>query len=149
MTTNRLLSAVLAGAAGALALTLIQQILKNATRLAPRADSLGRQTITAASLKAGRPLLRGRSLQQAALTGDLAGNTLFYGSVAFSSTRHAPLVGTLMGAAAGTGAVFLPEPLGLDPVATNRSTETRLMTIGMYTVGGLVAGATYRRMCKD
>jgi hypothetical protein len=41
-----------------------------------------------------------------------------------------------------TTAVVLPKPLGLPEEASNKTLSTRLMTVGLYLLGGLAAAAT-------
>lgn len=55
-------------------------------------------------------------------------------------------LGTLLGLAAGIGSVVLPAQLGLENSATDRTLETQALAIGMYTAGGMAAGAAYRLM---
>ena len=49
----------------------------------------------------------------------------------------------LLGLAAGVGGVVLPEYLGLSSAPSARTKATQAMTIGWYTLGGVVAGLVY------
>jgi len=58
----------------------------------------------------------------------------------FSRTKtHAFVAGALLGLAGGIGAVVLPRPLGLTPNPTSRTLRTSLLTVALYTAGGLAA----------
>ena len=48
---------------------------------------------------------------------------------------------SLMGLAAGIGAVTLPGPLGLEERHTNKTLTTKLMTVGLYVAGSIVTAA--------
>jgi hypothetical protein len=54
------------------------------------------------------------------------------------------LRGAALGFSAGLAAVLLPKSIGLHETSTNRSVQTRLMTIGLYTLGGVVASAVMK-----
>ena len=140
-----LVRALACGAAGALVLTAAHQILKNLSRKAPHADALGRQALTGVLGQLGLPQPTGTRLQSAALAGDLVANTVFYSAASLAGPQRAPMVGSLLGAAAGVGALVAPSPLGLDSKATNRYTATKAMTVGLYTLGGLAAGMVCRK----
>lgn len=138
--------ALVCGAAGALVLTAAHQLLKNLSPQAPHADALGRQSLTGILNYLGLPQPTGRDLQNAALAGDLVANTLFYSATSLANPGAAPIVGSLLGAAAGVGALVAPGPLGLDAKATNRHSSTRAMTVGIYALGGLAAGIACRKL---
>lgn len=125
-------------------LTAAHQILKNFSRRSPRIDALGRQSVTGVLHALRLPQPTGKRLQSTALAGDLVANTLFYSTASLAGARNAPIVGSLLGIAAGLGALVTPGVLGLDPKATNRYPETRALTIGLYTLGGFAAGVAYR-----
>lgn len=54
----------------------------------------------------------------------------------------------MLGLAAGVAAITLPGSLGLDERQSARTTETKLMTVGLYVAGALVATAIMRLMAK-
>ena len=84
-----------------------------------------------------------------ALVGDLVSNSLYYSLVGAGARQDAMRNGALLGLAAGLGAVFLPEPLGLGRQPTEDSPETQLMTVAWYLLGGLAAGAAYSAIASD
>jgi hypothetical protein len=138
--------ALACGAAGALVLTAAHQLLKTFSRKAPHADALGRQSLTGVLHYLRLPQPKGRNLQNAALAGDLVANSVFYSAASLAGPAKAPIVGSLLGVAAGVGALVAPGPLGLDRKATNRYPSTRAMTVGIYALGGLAAGIACRKL---
>lgn len=136
--------ALAGGAAGAAVLTVLHQALRRSTAQAPKMDVLGAQAIAKSMWMAGVEPPAGDRLYRTALAGDLASNTLFY-SIA-GLTKRPVLAGTLLGLAAGAGAVLLPGPLGLDRDASAASRTTAALTMALYTAGGLAAGLTARSL---
>jgi hypothetical protein len=41
----------------------------------------------------------------------------------------------------GIGGVLLPKPMGLNEEASNKTTQTKILTISLYLLGGIVASA--------
>lgn len=132
------LSAIASGAAGAVALTAVHEAARHTLGAAPRMDVLGERAIAAAVGPMPEP-----QLHAAALAGDLAANTAFYALVVAGEPAGAVARGALLGLVAGLGAVVLPGPLGLGAGPSRRTPQTAAMTVGWYTLGGLVAGCVY------
>jgi hypothetical protein len=135
---------VAGGAAGALALTLVHEAARHAVPDAPRMDVLGKRALASGLRSAGMPPPPEPRLHDLALAGDLVSNTAYYALVGVGGPDGAVARGTLLGLAAGLGAVFLPGPLGLGTGPSRRTSQTAGMTVALYTLGGLVAGAAYR-----
>jgi hypothetical protein len=129
---------VIAGAAGAIALTALHEVARVNLPRAPRLDSLGKRSI--------QKFFDFPATRDLALGSDLAANSVYYGMVGTFGAKAAPFTGAFLGLAAGVGSVLLPEPLGLGSDTTNRTRETQALSIGMYLAGGLVAGAVYRAL---
>lgn len=126
--------------AGACVLTLTHETLRRYAPHAPRMDVLGMQAISKIMKKAGaQPPQDQAELHNWAMAGDMIANTLYY-SLA-GTGKGAWWRGTLLGASAGAGAIGLPGPLGLSEAPSNRTSQTRAMTVGLYLLGGIVAGA--------
>jgi hypothetical protein len=138
--------AAVAGLIGAGTLTLIHQTAKRVTAEAPRMDLLGERAIVLSSVGLGIRPPSGEVLHQAALAGDIVSNTLYYSLAAVAGPRNAPALGTLLGLAAGVGAVALPGPLGLGTAPSGRTDATKAMAVAWYTFGGLAAGLAYRAL---
>jgi hypothetical protein len=142
MSLLNMMKAAVAGVAGAAALTLIHQGTRRLLPDAPRLDTLGVRALE--SLSGSREKEGSQELYDLALFGDLAGNGLYYGMAGLFGSRNSILTGTLLGAAAGIGSVVIPPRIGLGGDVTNRTPASQALAIGMYTTGGLVAGAVYQ-----
>ncbi|HYG01787.1 MAG TPA: hypothetical protein VD927_05035 [Chryseosolibacter sp.] len=139
-------SSTLGGLAGALALTLLNETIKKVKADAPRLDLLGQNAL--AKLMKGNDFMPQTVTKFFPLAGDLVTNSLFYGMAKGSDSTNTLLRGTLLGLAAGVGAVALPKQLGLPEAPTNRTTDTKILTVAWYVVGGLVAAAAINALDK-
>ena len=139
-------SSTIGGLAGAVALTLLNETVKKFNPAAPRLDLLGENAV--AKLMKGNGPVPQIVQKYFPLAGDLMSNSLFYGMARGNNSSNTFLRGALLGLSAGVGAVVLPKQLGLSEGPTNRTTETKLMTIGWYVVGGLVAALVINAIDK-
>lgn len=138
---NQQLTSAIGGLAGAAALTLLNKTTDKIDKNAPHFDLL--------SLNAVAKLVKGSGVKQvasgqplnAALAGDFFSNTLYFGLARGKSAKENFIRGSLLGAAAGIGAMFLSKPLGLDERTASASTKTKAMTVAWYVLGGVVAAA--------
>jgi len=138
----------LGGLAGACALTLLNESVKRLDKDAPRMDLLGMNAV--ARLMKGNNILSQTTsrLFPVALAGDLVTNSLYY-SMADAENKKSTLIrGSLLGLAAGMGAVVLPKSLGLNDEATTRTLKTKVLTVTWYVIGGLVAAAVINLLDK-
>jgi hypothetical protein len=136
------------GLAGACAVTLIHESVKKIVPKAPRMDLLGMNAISKGLNAAGIKTPTGNKLYTMALAGDILSNSLYYSLVGAGSEKNIWLKSSLLGLAAGVAAVSLPGPLGLEERHSNRTTETKLMTVGLYVAGALVATAITKLLAK-
>ena len=143
---NRFAAALVGGAAGAITLTALHQILKQVTKDAPRADNLGKQALRKALRATGSTPPSDEKLHWSALAGDLAANTAYYSIGLAFGPGPAKWLGPLLGAGAGAGSVALPGALGLNPDETGRTQTTKMLAFGLYLAGGIAATATYRAL---
>ena len=143
----KLIAALASGMAGAVTVTVVHEIVKRIDPKAPRMDLLGMNAISKMMYKAGETPPNRRQLFFITMTGDLIANGLYY-SLAGVGHKKPWLKGSLLGTAAGVGGVLLPKPLGLNPAHSARTTPTKLMTIGLYLVGGLVTSAIVKSLQK-
>lgn len=128
------------GAVGAATVTLAHEIVRQLVPKAPRMDYAG-MGVLARGLKAmGLPVPRGERLRGYTLIGDLLGNSMYYAPIALSGKRPW-LTGLALGTAAGVGAVVLTPMLGLPRRLRGTTLKTQAITVGLYALGGLVAGA--------
>ena len=140
------LKGTIGGLAGACALTLLNEGAKKLDKDAPKMDLLGMNAV--ARLTKGNSLITQAAdkLFPVALAGDLVSNSLYYSMAESGDGKNTLIRGTLLGIAAGLGAVLLPGTLGLDESATGRTTKTKALTIAWYVIGGLVAAAAINAM---
>jgi hypothetical protein len=136
------------GLAGAAAVSLIHESVKKIVPKAPRMDLLGMNAISKGLNAAGIKTPTDTRLFAMALTGDLIANSLYYSLAGVGNEKNIWLRSAALGLAAGIGAVVLPGPLGLDERHSNRTTQTKIMTIGLYVVGAVVTTAVIKLLAK-
>jgi hypothetical protein len=123
--------------AGAAALTAVHQVARAVTDNAPRMDVVGMRALSRGINAAGGDTSQThKGLYGATLVGDLISNTAYY-SLATNYTR-----GTVMGIAAGIGALVLPQRMGLGDPPHSELLSNKIMTVAWYTLGGLAAACT-------
>ena len=137
-------SNILGGLAGAVTLTAVHETVRQFLPEAPRVDLTGIRALRQILNKADLPIPGLTEQRQLALGGDLISNATYYSLAGTSYTR-----GILLGLAAGIGGVYLPGKMGLGDAPTNRSTTTQLLTIGYYTLGGIVSAAVTRALTPN
>ena len=140
--------AIVSGVAGASALNLAHQALQGVTVDAPRMEILGMRAMKKGFEAAGEEVPPRSELYPLTLMGDLISNSGYYSLVGLAKPEHAIVTGAALGLAAGLGAVTLPGPMGLGDEPSNRTAQTTGMTVGLYLLGGLVAGITYSLISK-
>ena len=138
------LHALTAGLAGAVALTVTHQLLHKIFSVAPRMDLMGEEALTKISTDAAKTTEP--TLYNITMAGDVGVNTLYYALAAIGDSSNAPARGAALGLAAGIGGVYLPKYLGLTNSYSDRTFKTRLMTVGIYTLGGLVTGLVMSKL---
>lgn len=139
---------LISGFAGSLALTLFHQLLKKTVKNAPRMDRLGEQALQNIIAATGADVPTKDQLFGATMAGDIAGNASYYALVGVAPVN--PVVsGTVLGLAAGLGAVYLPGPMGLNEEYSNATPKTQVLTVAVYLAGGLIAGLVQNRLKKN
>src|SRR4029079_1304003 len=132
MNEMKALYALEGGIAGATAMTLIHETVKNKVPNAPRMDLLGMNALAKGLKVIGARTPNERSLYAWTLAGDIISNSLFYSFAGIGQRKNALVRGAALGLAAGLGAVMLPKPMGLDDRPSNKTMETKIMTVGLY-----------------
>jgi hypothetical protein len=127
------------GIAGACTITLLHETTRQLTPEAPRMDILGMRSIAKILRMADTTPPADDKLHDYALVGDLLSNAAYYSLT--GSGKNVWIRGAGLGLLAGIGALALPGPLGLGEAPSNRSTQTQVMTVALYLVGGLAAAA--------
>lgn len=141
--------ALSSGLVGAGAVTLVNQIAKRFMPQAPRLDLLGRRLVAKFFHKAGKKAPSKPVLFITSLIGDMVSNSVFYSLVGAGKPKNAWKRGSLLGLAAGLGAVTLPEPMGLSKKPTARTNTTKVATVAWYVLGGLTAALAYRQLRRS
>lgn len=134
-------SALVTGAAGAATVTLAHEVVRQLVPNPPRMDRIGMSALSRVLHALGMSAPRGEKLRGYTLLGDLAGNALFYAPLALSKGKQPIVRGLALGTAAGLGAVFLTPMLGLPKRHRGTTLRTQAMTVALYAVGGIAAGA--------
>ncbi len=145
-----LAQAAAGGLIGAVALTALHETLRKqaATTKAPRLDLLGMQAIQKIISETGNRRIRRKPLRRWAMAGDVLSNTLYYSWIYSPSPKKNWQKGLVLGTAAGLGAVLLPKPLHLNSKATRRTSQTQILTVGLYLTGALTAAAVQNALKK-
>ena len=136
------------GVAGAAAVTLIHESLKRIVPQAPRMDLLGMNAISKGLNAIGINTPTDTKLFALALTGDLLSNAVYYSIAGMGNEKNIWLRSSMLGLAAGIGAVTLPGPLGLKEHHSSKTTATKLMTVGLYVAGALVTTAVIKLLAS-
>jgi hypothetical protein len=137
--------ALLAGLCGSVALTITHQLLQYTLKEAPRMDLMGEEGLMRLARKADVEIPR-QHMYSITLAADIAGNALFYSLVGSGKKNNTLARGTVLGLAAGIGGVCLPKHIGLNNAYSDRTFATKLMTIGIYTLGGIIAGLVAKKL---
>lgn len=136
---------LLAGFAGALTTTVLHELTRKNVADAPRLDLLGEEATAKTIEAAGVTAPEGDNLYWTSLAGDVFTNTLYYSIVGLKKQSFVS-AGIGLGMSAGVGAVQLPGKMGLDEEHTAGSQQKKLITIGLYAIGGLVTGMVMRKL---
>lgn len=130
---------LLAGLAGAVTVTLLNEGVRRVLPHAPRMDVIGERALAGTLRAADIAPPTGRALYRWSMLGDVVSNTSYYSLVGLLFGKRPWTGGSLLGVAAGLGAAFLPRPLGLGKQPGARTPRTPLLTVAWYTAGGLAA----------
>lgn len=144
----KFLPSLLAGFAGAAALTIAHQVLHRVIDEAPRMDLLGEEALEKVADEAGTEIPSDK-LFEVTMAGDILMNSLYYSNVGMGDSKNAILRGAVLGLAAGLGGVYVPGEVGLTSAYSSGTRKTSLLTIALYSFGGIVAGAMARRLGKS
>lgn len=134
----KLISSMAGGLAGALSVTILQEIFKRVDPSAPRLDLLKKQAAFKIADKIYNGSTDAAKVKNVTVAGDILANTLYFSLTAAAGKRAVP-VGSLLGLGMGASAMALPAKLGLNPYFTGGTRKRKWMTVGMYLIGGLVA----------
>lgn len=136
----RLSRSLLAGFAGAVALNILHETIRQFDADAPRIEMIGEEALSKAIKSAGMQPPTGDSLYATTLAADIVSNGFYFSLIGMGKEKNILSSALVYGAAAGIGALVLTKPLGLNDAPVTRTTKTKLMTVGYYVFGALVAG---------
>lgn len=135
---------ILGGLAGSVVLNILHQALVSIDEDAPRMDVVGKEAVTSAFENADVKAPRGNTLTGLTVAGDLGANTGYYAMIGGAKDKDLLLRGAGYGLLAGIGALSLPAPMGLDGAPVNRTIKTKILTVGLYLLGGLATALTIK-----
>ncbi len=144
MEMQRIRRAALAGSVGAAALTTLHEAVRKLSPQAPRPDIVGMRGIARLLTRLELRIPSNRVLHRIALAADLLSSSALFAAVGVGRPSRAPVRGAVLGALAGISALALPRQLGMGNPSHRSEQSSRLMTVGWYVAGGLVAGLVHR-----
>ena len=139
-------SSVLGGLAGATALTILHESVKQFDSKAPRMDLLGMTVLSRIIRSIGKNPPPPDRLYLYTMAGDLLSNALYYSLAGMGKRKSILERGAALGIAAGLGAIFLPKPMHLNEEYSNRTPHTQVLTMTYYLVGSLIASALMKKL---
>lgn len=139
---------LIAGLGGAIALNILHESLKKSGKNMPRIDKLGEEALQKGLRYAGSEINDESKLYGATLGADLISNALYFSLIGAGDKKHIWPKAIALGLAAGSGAITLPEPLGLDAKPVAKNTKVKTLTVGYYLFGALVTGCILKAIKK-
>ena len=144
----KILRSLLAGLTGAIALNIVHEMVRRIDKDAPQIQLIGEEAISKSMKRMGATPPAGNKLYLMTLLGDVISNTLYYSLMGIGKKKGILYRGAAQGAIAGLGALGLTKPMGLNDRPVNKTNRTKAMTIGWYTIGGLITAWTLQRLSK-
>lgn len=142
-------SSLVSGLAGALVLTAIHEAARRRFPDAPRMDVLGMRALRRFVPALAHEQPRSSRLRRLALAGDIVANTAYYAAVPGATAARTWTRATLLGVAAGAGALTLPRRIGLGDAPRVERPANQVMTMAWYVAGALAAAATARALAPS
>ncbi|MCS3798461.1 hypothetical protein [Niastella sp. OAS944] len=134
-------SALAGGLAGTITVASLHEAMRRISPNAPRMDQLDIDLLRKGLVSMNKKVPNESELQRWAVGGELLCDTAYFSLAAAGGKKRAWLCGALLGLAAGISAVVLPKTLGLPEESSNKTLGTKIMTIGLYLIGGLASAA--------
>jgi hypothetical protein len=119
----------------------LHEAMRRITPNAPRMDKLDIDLLRKGLQSLNKKVPEENELQRWAVGGELLCDTAYFSMAAAGGKKRVWLYGALLGLAAGISAVVLPKSLGLPDESSNKTLGTKIMTVGLYLIGGLAAAA--------
>ncbi|MEO5997745.1 MAG: hypothetical protein ABIN89_13480 [Chitinophagaceae bacterium] len=139
---------LIAGLAGAVALNILHETVRQFDADAPRIELIGEEALTKAVKSTGINPPTGESLYLATLAGDIISNGLYYSMIGAGKNKNLVANGVGYGIAAGIGAIVFTKPLGLNDAPVNRTNKTKVMTVAYYVFGALITAAIMKKYTR-
>lgn len=146
--------AIEGGLTGASTLTLLQEALHKIDHRAPRPLLYKSGLIKKLKKSSGKKGAKANRLY-IQLAGELLTNAAYFGLTGLGKKKNAVLRGGVLGAAAGLGSAFLSNNKEHDQKDENgvlvnqrNNVKDKLLTISLYTAGGLLAGLAIKKLNK-
>lgn len=149
MNKKELLLAIGSGLAGAATTNVLHETTRKKVSKAPRVDLIGMQALAKILHKFGKRPPRHKKLRGWTLAGDILSNAFYYSWIYSKSKKKSWRKSIILGTAAGLGAVWLPGPMHLNKRHTNKTDQTKLMTVGLYLAGALATAAIQNALQKS
>lgn len=144
------LTTVLAGGlAGAVTLNLLHETYRKIDEDAPKIHLIGEEALVKMLKFANLPQPKNeKELYRWTMAGDIISNSAYYSLIGAGKSKNLWKRGLILGLAAGVGGVFMPKKMDLNNAPTDRTTETKVLTVLWYTLGGLAAAGVIKALNK-
>jgi hypothetical protein len=142
----KLIKALIAGFAGAIALNLLHETVRHIYPKAPRVDLVGAEALTKTMSAVGIDPPSGDKLYAATLAGDVLSNGLYYSAIGLGNPKYIWIRAAITGLSAGLGAVTLPKPMGLNDKPVTRTEQTVVLTVAWYLLGATVTAGVLSKL---
>ncbi len=128
---------VIAGVGGAVALNMLHSFVKKNFDNVPDFGEMGEEAIDKSLGIMNLKVKDHDKLYNATLTGDILTNAVYY---AFTPFKMSSVIGAL----GGLSAIVLPKKLGLDNTPIAGTDKKKMITVGYYVFGAMVASGIYK-----
>jgi len=140
---------IIGGTAGAVALNLLHEAYRQIDADAPHIHLIGEEALVKILKTVHLPLPNNKKeLYRWTLAGDVLSNAAYFSLLGLGESKHILRRGLILGSAAGVGAVFMPQKMGLNNAPSDRTMETKILTVLWYTLGGLAAAGVMKVLRK-
>lgn len=128
---------------GTLTVAALQHVSRFLLKDGPRMDVVGEKIIEKGFRRFGRkPPENSRLLSW--VGGNIGSDTLVFALVGMGQPKRPVVRGAIVGALTGLGALVLPPLLGITSRHTAKNPKQAAMTVGLYLIAGLAAGAAHQ-----
>ncbi|MDO5524161.1 MAG: hypothetical protein Q4G48_08985 [Bacteroidia bacterium] len=128
---------VIAGLSGAVALSILHEYVKKNFVEVPEFNEVGEEVIDKSLSKINLKIKDHDKLYNATVAGDILTNAVYYAFTPFK-------LNSVIGALGGLGAIALPKKLGLDNTPIAGTDKKKMITVGYYIFGAMVASGMYK-----